>query len=182
LQKHLPESNCTTSSVTLTQTRQAEEKRAEHQSEAAVAVAAAAASVAVAMAMAMTAKRGPSGDEMRCSGHRARARRVEEGETDHPSAAELRTSLSTRDQVRACVRCAPARARVLQCRLLPLREYKDSLERLRSRIVCFGTAVLMRVRVLCGLQEIEEMRRRLRELEKLEFEIPPAPSHGNSFC
>ncbi|CAD6204521.1 unnamed protein product [Miscanthus lutarioriparius] len=73
--------------------------------------------------MAMTAKRGPSGDEMRCSGHRARARRVEEGETDHPSAAELRASLSTRDQ------------------------------------------------------EIEEMRRRLRELEKLEFEIPPAPSH-----
>jgi len=114
LQKHLPESNCTTSSVTLTQTRQAEEKRAEHQSKAAVAVAAAAASVAVAMAMAMamTAKRGPSGDEMRCSGHRARARRVEEGETDHPSAAELRASLSTRDQVRACVRavCACARA------------------------------------------------------------------------
>ncbi|CAD6212079.1 unnamed protein product [Miscanthus lutarioriparius] len=73
--------------------------------------------------MAMTAKRGPSGDEMRGSGHRARARRVEEGETDHPSAAELRASLSTRDQ------------------------------------------------------EIEEMRRRLRELEKLEFEIPPAPSH-----
>jgi hypothetical protein len=50
--------------------------------------------------MAMTAKRGPSGDEMR--GHRARARRVEEGETDHPSTAELRASLSTRDQVRAC--------------------------------------------------------------------------------
>ena len=146
MQKHLPESNRTTSSVTLTQTRQAEEKRAEHQSEAAVAVAAAAASVAVAMAM--TAKRGPSGDEMRGSSHRARARRVEEGETDHPSAAELRTSLSTRDQVRACVRCAPARALVLQCRLLPLREYKDSLERLRSRSVCFGTAVLMRVRVL----------------------------------
>ncbi|XP_066376600.1 polyadenylate-binding protein 1-like isoform X1 [Miscanthus floridulus] len=126
--------------------------------------------------MAMTAKRGPSGDEMRCSGHRARARRVEEGETDHPSAAELGASLSTRDQVRACVRCAPARARVLQCRLLPCVN-KDSLERLRSRIVCFGTAVLMRVRVLCGLHEIEEMRRRLRELEKLEFEIPPAPSH-----
>jgi hypothetical protein len=41
-------------------------------------------------------------------------------------------------------------------------------------------AVLMRVRVLLGvLQEIEEMRRRLRELEKLEFEIPPAASHGN---
>jgi hypothetical protein len=31
----------------------------------------------------------------------------------------------------------------------------------------------------CGVQEIEEMRRRLRELEKLEFEIPPAASHGN---
>ncbi|XP_066344885.1 polyadenylate-binding protein 1-like [Miscanthus floridulus] len=73
--------------------------------------------------MAMTAKRAPSGDEMRGSSHRARARRVEEGETDHPSAAELRASLSTRDQ------------------------------------------------------EIEEMRRRLRELEKLVFEIPPAPSH-----
>lgn len=50
--------------------------------------------------MAMTAKRGPSGDEIPGSGHRARARRIEEGETDHPSAAELRASLSTRDQVR----------------------------------------------------------------------------------
>ena len=132
--------------------------------------------MAVAMAMAMTAKRGPSGDEMRCSGHRARARRVEEGETDHPSAAELGASL-------ACVRAVCACARACFAMSPPtLREYKDSLERLRSRIVCFGTAVLMRVRVLCGLQEIEEMRRRLRELEKLEFEIPPAPSHGNSFC
>ncbi|KAG0550199.1 hypothetical protein BDA96_01G318900 [Sorghum bicolor] len=73
--------------------------------------------------MAMTSKRGRSGDETRGSGHRARIGRIEEGETDHPSAVELRASLYTRDQ------------------------------------------------------EIEEMRRRLRELEKLEFEIPPAPSH-----
>lgn len=47
----------------------------------------------------MTAKRGPSGGEMRGAGGRAR---VEGGEADHPSAAALRASLSTRDQVRAC--------------------------------------------------------------------------------
>ncbi|PAN48424.1 hypothetical protein GQ55_9G394600 [Panicum hallii var. hallii] len=75
------------------------------------------------MATTMTAKRGPSGGEMRGSGGRARACPVGDGETGHPSAAALRASLSTRDQ------------------------------------------------------EIEEMRRRLRELEKLEFEIPPAASH-----
>ncbi|CAL4923875.1 unnamed protein product [Urochloa decumbens] len=75
------------------------------------------------MATTMTAKRGPSGGEMRGPGVRARACPIEVGETGHPSAAALRASLSTRDQ------------------------------------------------------EIEEMRRRLRELEKLEFEIPPAASH-----
>ncbi|CAN6311861.1 unnamed protein product [Urochloa humidicola] len=75
------------------------------------------------MATTMTAKRGPSGGEMRGNGVRARALPIEVGETGHPSAAALRASLSTRDQ------------------------------------------------------EIEEMRRRLRELEKLEFEIPPAASH-----
>ncbi|RLN41647.1 polyadenylate-binding protein 1-like [Panicum miliaceum] len=75
------------------------------------------------MATTMTAKRGPSGGEMRGSGGRARACPVRDGETGHPSAAALRASLSTRNQ------------------------------------------------------EIEEMRRRLQELEKLEFEIPPAASH-----
>ena len=58
--------------------------------------------------MAMTSKRGRSGDETRGSGHRARIGRIEEGETDHPSAVELRASLYTRDQVRACgVRLRP---------------------------------------------------------------------------
>ncbi|RCV43750.1 hypothetical protein SETIT_9G318400v2 [Setaria italica] len=75
------------------------------------------------MATTMTAKRGPSGGEVRGAGGRARACPIQGGEADHPSAAALRASLSTRDQ------------------------------------------------------EIEEMRRRLRELEKLEFEIPPAASH-----
>ncbi|CAN6305832.1 unnamed protein product, partial [Urochloa humidicola] len=89
-----------------------------HRSEAALAAAALAA-----MATTMTAKRGPSGGEMRGAGVRARTLPIEVGETGLPSAAALRASLSTRDQ------------------------------------------------------EIEEMRRRLRELEKLEFEIPPAASH-----
>ncbi|WVZ57677.1 hypothetical protein U9M48_008032 [Paspalum notatum var. saurae] len=71
----------------------------------------------------MTAKRGPSAVEMLGSGVSKRACPLEQGETEHPSAAELRASLSARDQ------------------------------------------------------EIEEMRRRLRELEKLEFEMPPAGSH-----
>ncbi|OEL19356.1 Polyadenylate-binding protein 1 [Dichanthelium oligosanthes] len=75
------------------------------------------------MATTMTAKRGPRGGEMRGSGGRARACPIEDGVTDHPSTADLRASLSTRDQ------------------------------------------------------ELEEMRRRLRELEKLEVEIPPAASH-----
>lgn len=143
-------------------------RTAEHQSEAAVAVAAA-----------MAAKRDPSGDEMRGSGGRARARRIEDGETDHPSAAELRASLSTRDQVRACVRWAPARTRVLQRRLL-------HCVNIRTRGIMVSSVSFALVRrcsfVLgyCGLQEIEEMRRRLRKLEKLEFEIPRAASHGNS--
>ncbi|KAJ1296214.1 hypothetical protein BS78_01G282600 [Paspalum vaginatum] len=71
----------------------------------------------------MTAKRGPTAVEMLGSGVSKRACPLEQGETEHPSAAELRASLSARDQ------------------------------------------------------EIEEMRMRLRELEKLEFEMPPAASH-----
>ena len=46
-------------------------------------------------------------------------------------------------------------------------------------LVWFGGVWCSCVLGYCGLQEIEEMRRRLRELEKLDFEIPPAASHGN---
>ncbi|CAN6294240.1 unnamed protein product [Urochloa humidicola] len=38
-------------------------------------------------------------------------------------------------------------------------------------------AAVLRASLSTRDQEIEEMRRRLRELEKLEFEIPPAASH-----
>jgi len=92
------------------QTRQASEKRGEfgtwertHRSEAALA--------AAAMATTMTAKRGPSGGEMRGSGGRARACPVGDGEMGHPAAAALRASLSTRDQVRAYGVCLRLRLR-----------------------------------------------------------------------
>lgn len=96
------------------------EKRAKRggRSEAWTTEASEAAVAAAAMATTMTAKRGPSDGEMRGSGGRARTCPVEGGEACHPSAAELRASLSTRDQVRACSGVPCAHARALQCRLL----------------------------------------------------------------
>lgn len=105
------------------QTRQASEKRWRSWDLGGApkaALAAAAAAALAAMATTMTAKRGPSGGEVRGAGGRARACPIQGGEADHPSAAALRASLSTRDQVRSSgVRLRGAHARVLQCRPLP---------------------------------------------------------------
>jgi len=109
-----------------------------HRSEAALA--------AVAMATTMTAKRGPSGGEMRGSGGRAPACPVGDGETGHPSAAALRASLSTRDQVRACGVCLRLRTRAFA---MPPPAYVEGWS---DDGFAFGMVwwrvVLMRVRVL----------------------------------